>query len=71
MDFTNLLATGLGALVGFTVAANPIGILAGALAGNYLEKDRMMKTRVFVSFDFDNDRVLQIPEKLTKYYELE
>ncbi len=53
----------LGAAVGNVIAPGIGGILAGAatgyLASDYLRKETGMKKRVFVSFDFDNDKKLK------------
>lgn len=58
------LAAGLGAFLGHLVAPGPGGALAGAAAGLLLgdsgQDRRTRKTRVFVSFDFDNDRALKV-----------
>ena len=57
------LAIGAGALVGNIVAPGIGGVVLGGIAGGIartlFEGDEMAKTRVFVSFDFDNDRVLK------------
>jgi hypothetical protein len=57
------LAIGAGALVGNALVPGIGGALLGSLAGSLvrgvLREARMGKTRVFVSFDFDNDRVLK------------
>jgi hypothetical protein len=57
------IAVGLGAAVGHVVAPGLGGVVLGGLAGKLVRslfKDgAMAKTRVFVSFDFDNDRVLK------------
>ncbi|WP_369153811.1 TIR domain-containing protein [Burkholderia pseudomallei] len=58
-----VLAVGAGALVGNTVVPGVGGIVLGGIAGwlirTFLRSENMAKTRVFVSFDFDNDRVLK------------
>lgn len=56
-------AVGLGALLGNALVPGLGGAVLGGLAGKlvrtqYLE-GRMAKPRVFVSFDFDNDRALK------------
>jgi hypothetical protein len=57
------MAVGVGALVGNAVIPGLGGIVLGGIAGALtraiLKGDEMAKTRVFVSFDFDNDRVLK------------
>ncbi|WP_080420530.1 TIR domain-containing protein [Burkholderia ubonensis] len=57
------LAVGAGALVGNAVVPGVGGIVLGGIAGRlirtFLRSGNMAKTRVFVSFDFDNDRVLK------------
>ena len=57
------IAVGLGAVIGHVVAPGLGGVVLGGLAGKLVRslfKDgAMAKTRVFVSFDFDNDRVLK------------
>jgi len=59
IDTKRLSFLGASAVVGFAFLPTPAGIIAGAVAGHFLEKDAEMKTRVFVSFDFDNDRKLK------------
>lgn len=56
-------AVGAGALVGNTIAPGLGGLLLGGVVGRLIrtlfKRENMAKTRVFVSFDFDNDRVLK------------
>jgi hypothetical protein len=56
-------AVGTGALVGNAIIPGFGGVILGGLCGKLVRsliKDQgMAKTRVFVSFDFDNDRVLK------------
>jgi hypothetical protein len=58
-----LMAVGLGALVGNVVLPGAggavLGGIAGSVARSLLRETSMAKKRVFVSFDFDNDRVLK------------
>lgn len=53
----------VGAIVGHAIAPGLGGLILGALAGDstrkFLGEWQMTKKRVFVSFDFDNDRVLK------------
>jgi len=57
------LAIAAGALIGNAVLPGLGGMALGGIAGNlvraYLSEGNMKKTRVFVSFDFDNDRGLK------------
>lgn len=57
------LAVGAGAIVGNALVPGIGGVLLGSLAGSLvrgvLREKNMGKARVFVSFDFDNDRVLK------------
>lgn len=57
------LAVGAGALVGHAIAPGFGGVVLGGLAGKMirtlLKADDMAKKRVFVSFDFDHDRILK------------
>lgn len=57
-----LFATAAGALVGHALIPG-LGIVLGGLAGhsfrNFTGLSNMTKKRVFISFDFDNDRVLR------------
>ena len=59
----SLLIVGVGAILGNLVAPGFGGVMGGALiakAANWLSsKDRVKKKKVFVSFDFDNDRQLK------------
>lgn len=54
---------GFGALVGNAVLPGPGGVLLGGIGGivakALLEEKSVIKKRVFVSFDFDNDRALK------------
>jgi hypothetical protein len=56
------IATGFGSVIGHALAPG-LGILVGGGLGYMLEKtsqeDDLAKKKVFVSFDFDNDRVLK------------
>lgn len=58
-----LLAVGLGAFVGNAVLPGVGGALLGGVAGSVarslLKGESMTKKRVFVSFDFENDRALK------------
>jgi len=47
----NILMPGVGGMIG--------GGVAGYLAGDLVTEDNKMKKRVFVSFDFDNDKKLK------------
>lgn len=47
----NVLAPGLGGIIG--------GGLAGKVASDFIKEKDVSKKRVFVSFDFDNDRKLK------------
>lgn len=57
-----LFATAAGALVGHALIPG-LGIVLGGLAGhsfrNFTGLNNMTKKRVFISFDFDNDRLLR------------
>ena len=57
-----LLATAAGAILGNALVPG-LGIVLGGFVGNSLRNsmgtDSMTKKRVFISFDFDNDRVLR------------
>lgn len=57
------LTTGLGVVIGNAVAPGIGGALAGGFFGNragaILGKDKMAKKKVFISFDFDNDKFLK------------
>ncbi len=57
------LAVGVGALVGNVIAPGLGGLVLGGIVGHVvkglLENQQMGKSRVFVSFDFDNDRALK------------
>lgn len=57
------MAVGAGALVGNAIVPGLGGIILGGVAGRWVRtffrEEKMAKTRVFVSFDFDNDRVLK------------
>lgn len=57
------IAAGAGALLGNAIAPGVGGLLVGGIAAHLgrtlLKRTNMAKTRIFVSFDFDNDRVLK------------
>jgi MTH538 TIR-like domain (DUF1863) len=57
------LAVGVGAFVGNAIAPGLGGLVLGGIVGHVvkglLEDQQMGKSRVFVSFDFDNDRALK------------
>jgi hypothetical protein len=57
------IAVGAGALLGNVLIPGFGGVVLGGIAGKLartlFKEDEMAKTRVFVSFDFDNDRVLK------------
>ena len=62
ISYGELLATAAGALIGHALIPG-LGLVLGGLAGNSFRNsmgtDSMTKKRVFISFDFDNDRVLR------------
>jgi len=57
------ITVGAGALLGNAIAPGVGGFLVGGIAAHLgrtlLKRTNMAKTRIFVSFDFDNDRVLK------------
>ncbi|UUZ65699.1 hypothetical protein LP417_15580 [Polaromonas sp. P1-6] len=63
LSLGEVLATGAGALIGNVLIPGIGGVIAGGWAGrsirNLFKENDMAKKRVFVSFDFDNDRVLK------------
>ncbi len=63
IDFGQLVATSLGAGIGNVIAPGFGGVVLGALAGkftnDFIRENTVVKRRVFVSFDFDNDRQLK------------
>ena len=62
-DLIEPLTTGVGVILGNIILPGIGGILAGSIIGNTigrkLGEDNMAKKRVFVSFDFENDRTLK------------
>lgn len=58
-----LIAAGVGAAVGHSVLPGAGGAILGSIAGiiarSFFREESMAKKRVFVSFDFDNDRALK------------
>ena len=58
-----VIAAGIGAVVGNAIAPGIGGATLGGFLGiitrSLLEEESIAKKRVFVSFDFDNDRVLK------------
>lgn len=63
ISFGEVLAAGAGAVVGNAIVPGLGGTVLGGVAGRLVRSllggERVAKTRVFVSFDFDNDRVLK------------
>ena len=57
------LAVGVGAFIGNAIIPGLGGLVLGGVVGHavkgLLEDQQMSKSRVFVSFDFDNDRALK------------
>lgn len=60
---SELIAAGIGAAVGNSIVPGAGGAILGGIAGtiarSLLREGSMAKKRVFVSFDFDNDRALK------------
>lgn len=60
---SNLLATGAGAAVGHLIVPGIGGMITGGLTGFIINKlgnnSMTTRTRVFISFDFDNDKALK------------
>lgn len=57
-----LIAAGIGAAIGHAILPGLgvfLGLVAGPAARTLLKDEAMAKKRVFVSFDFDNDRALK------------
>jgi len=48
-----------GALLGLAISATPTGAIIGAVSGALYEKEFVKRKKVFVSFDFTNDRKLK------------
>lgn len=63
LDINELSNTLIGAVIGNAAVPGFGGVLGGAVAGNFIGKKfrriKMIKKKVFVSFDFDNDRQLK------------
>jgi len=63
VNVAEVASTAVGALVGTLIAPAFGGALGGAVAGNIANRIRrerkMTKKKVFVSFDFDNDKILK------------
>lgn len=63
ISISEVISSGVGALIGNTLLPGLGGVVVGGVAGKALyslfKGDVMAKKRVFVSFDFDNDRVLK------------
>ncbi len=59
IDYDKISTVGLSTIAGLAISATPAGAVIGAAVGYLIDKDKKMKTKVFVSFDFDNDRKLK------------
>lgn len=62
LDWRSLAITAVGAVAGNVILPGLGGILAGGGAGYFISTSSTedpMKKRVFISFDFDNDRTLK------------
>lgn len=60
IDKRSIVLTGIGSLVGGAIASVPaFGAIIGGLAGKIFGETVRMKTKVFISFDFDNDKALK------------
>ncbi len=63
LSASGAIAVGAGALLGNSIVPGVGGLLLGGIAAQLvrtlLKRENETKTRVFVSFDFDNDRVLK------------
>lgn len=59
-DVRTPILTGIGVFAGNVIAPGIGGMIVGGIAGSLVsEVEFMAKTKVFVSFDFDNDRRLK------------
>lgn len=58
-DVKSMIAIAGGAAIGHIIAPGFGGIIGGGLVGKLLKESASVKTKVFVSFDFDNDRALK------------
>ena len=63
LSIGEVLATGVGALIGNAIVPGIGGVFLGGIAGRSIRQLTLgktsMKKRIFVSFDFDNDRSLK------------
>lgn len=63
LDTSNIGASFIGAAIGNVISPGIGGAIAGAIFGNiannYIRDEKIMKKKVFVSFDFDNDKKLK------------
>lgn len=63
VDGEELVGTALGAFVGNLLIPGIGGVIGGGIVGNmahkYRRSNKMSKKKVFVSFDFDNDKKLK------------
>lgn len=59
IDLASILAVAGGAVLGHALAPGFGSIIVGGITGKILKENMIVKTKVFVSFDFDNDRALK------------
>ncbi|MES9885459.1 MAG: TIR domain-containing protein [Candidatus Sedimenticola sp. 6PFRAG1] len=59
IDTSKVIAIAAGATVGNLVLPGIGGIVIGGITGKLLKESIKVKTKAFVSFDFDNDRALK------------
>lgn len=63
LDLAKVIGTAAGMLAGNVLVPGVGGLIAGGITGNFLtsllREGHMAKKKVFVSFDFDNDKALK------------
>ena len=59
IDIGGVVSTAIGSIIGNIIVPGVGGAVGGGIIGNLIRDNIEMKSKVFVSFDFDNDKKLK------------